>query len=385
MYKSIEEINYNIKKNKAVILTASEFKALAEITPPDTLAKKVDVVTTATFGPMCSSGVFLNLGHSDPPMRYEKLTLNDVSAYGGIAAADAYLGATEESNKNPEYGGAHVIEDLLSGKKVRVKASSKGTHCYPRKEIDTFFTLDSINEAIMFNPRNAYQNYAAATNSSDDLLFTYMGTLLPKNGNITFSTSGELSPLLNDPELQSIGIGTKIFLGGAEGFVAFNGTQHYTEKPKNEHNIPLGPSATIAVLGNLKEMSTDYIKAAYYEQYGTSLFVGIGIPIPVTSPDVAKTLSIRNKDIQTTLLDYGKQGRPSVGVYNYDELFSGKISFNGKTINASPLSSLKKAKEICEILKNRILEGKFEITNAVAKLPQNSVSHKLKIYENQSV
>jgi L-aspartate semialdehyde sulfurtransferase len=385
MYKSIEEINYKIKKNKAVILTASEFKSLSETTSPEKLAEKVDVVTTATFGPMCSSGVFLNLGHSDPPMRYEKLTLNNVSAYGGIAAADAYLGATEESADNPEYGGAHVIEDLLLGKKIRIKASSKGTHCYPRKEIDTLISLDSINEAIMFNPRNAYQNYAAATNSSEELLFTYMGTLLPKNRNITFSTSGELSPLLNDPELQTIGIGTKIFIGGAEGFVACNGTQHYTEKPKNEHNIPLLPAATIAVLGNLKDMTPEFIKAAYYEKYGTSLFVGIGIPIPVTSPDVAKRLSIRNKEIQTTLLDYGKQGRPAVGVYNYVELFSGKISFNGKTINAAPLSSLKKAIEICNILKIRILEGKFEITNAVAKLPQNSVSHKLNTYENDSI
>ncbi len=385
MYKTFDEINYKIKKNKAVILTASEFKSLSEDNSPEKLVKKVDVVTTATFGPMCSSGVFLNLGHSEPPMRYEKLTLNNVSAYGGVAAADAYIGATEESHDNPEYGGAHVIEDLLLGKNIRIKATSKGTHCYPRREIDTYFSLESINEAIMFNPRNAYQNYAAATNSSDELLFTYMGTLLPKTGNITFSTSGELSPLLNDPELQTIGIGTKIFLGGADGFIACNGTQHFTDKAKNEHNIPLGPSATIAVLGNLKEMSPEFIKAAYYEKYGTSLFVGIGIPIPVINPDIAKKLSIKNKDIQTTLLDYGKPGRPPAGVYNYEELFSGKVKYNGKLVNTAPLSSLKKAIEICNILKIRIIEGKFELTNAVAKLPKNNVSHKLKVYETQSI
>ena len=385
MIKSIEEINDKIKRNKAVILTASEFKSLAESNSPEALAEKVDVVTTATFGPMCSSGVFLNIGHSEPPMRYEKLTLNNVNAYGGIAAADAYLGVTEESSDNPEYGGAHVIEDLLSGKKINVKASSKGTHCYPRKEIDTDFTLDSINEAIMFNPRNAYQNYAAATNSSNELLFTYMGTLLPKNGNITFSTSGELSPLLNDPGLKAIGIGTKIFLGGAEGFIAYNGTQHFTDKPKNDSNIPLGPSATLALIGNLKEMSPEFIKAAYYEKYGTSLFVGIGIPIPVTSPEIAQRLSVRNKDIETTLLDYGQAGRPDVGIFNYEELFAGKVKLNGKVINAAPLSSIKKAIEICEILKNRIRDGKFEITNAVSKLPQNNVSHKLKVHENQSI
>ena len=36
----------------------------------------------------------------------------------------------------------------------------------------------------MCNPRNAYQRYNAATNTTDRLLHTYMGTLLPNTGNI---------------------------------------------------------------------------------------------------------------------------------------------------------------------------------------------------------
>lgn len=37
----------------------------------------------------------------------------------------------------------------------------------------------------------------------------------------------------------------------------------------------------MAAIGNLREMSTDYLRAAYYEKYGVSLFVGVGIPIPL--------------------------------------------------------------------------------------------------------
>ncbi|MCK7460698.1 MAG: homocysteine biosynthesis protein [Sphingobacterium sp.] len=134
-------------------------------------AKEVDVVTTGTFGAMCSSGAFLNFGHSEPPIRMQKVTLNDVPAYGGLAAVDAYIGATElKLDDHKEYGGAHVIEELVSGKPVRLKATSDGTDCYPRKDIDTYVSLNTVNQAYLFNPRNAYQNYAAGTNSSERTL-----------------------------------------------------------------------------------------------------------------------------------------------------------------------------------------------------------------------
>ena len=91
--KSYEEINAKIKKGKAVILTAEEVSTMSRDLSPKQILRKVDIVTTATFGTMCSSGAFLNVGHTNPPMRMEKLTLNGVSAYGGIAAVDAYIGA----------------------------------------------------------------------------------------------------------------------------------------------------------------------------------------------------------------------------------------------------------------------------------------------------
>lgn len=370
--KSYDEINEKIAKGEAVILTAEEVSKMAEELSPEEIAKKVDVVTTATFGPMCSSGAFINFGHTSPGIRMESLTLNDVPVYGGVAAVDAYIGATSVHPTNENYGGAHIIEELVQGKEIKLKAWGKGTDCYPRKEIETVITKDSVNEIFLFNPRNAYQNYAVAINSDKHTKYTYMGVLLPEFGNATYSTSGELSPLLNDPEMRTIGIGTRIFLCGAQGFVAWNGTQFNTSKMKNDKGIPLSNAATLAVIGDLKQMSPEFIKAAVYEKYGVSIFIGIGIPIPVLDEDIARFVSIKNREIQTTIFDYGEASRPPLGSVNYEQLHSGEITVRGKKVKTAPLSSLSKARKIADILKNQIKGKEFFLTEPVQLFPKNT-------------
>ena len=281
MKKSYEEINEKIRQGKAVVLTAEEVSQLARTLSPAEIVRRVDVVTTGTLGAMCSSGAFLNFGHATPPIRMERIELNGVPVSGGLAAVDTFVGATDCDPARPAYGGAHVIEELVAGRSVTLEAWGKGTDDYPRRHIRSHVTLDDINEAILYNPRNCYQNYNAATNSSERMLHTYMGTLLPKLRNVSYSTAGELSPLLNDPTCRTIGMGTRIFLCGARGYVSWQGTQFNTSKPVNEHGIPIGGARTVAAIGNLREMSTDYLRAAYYEKYGVSLFVGVGIPIPL--------------------------------------------------------------------------------------------------------
>ncbi len=377
--RSIEEINSKIRSGKAVVLTAEQVSAMGKEMTPAEVMSRVDVVTTATFGPMCSSGVFMNFGHSDPPMRMEKITLNNVPAYGGIAAVDCYLGATETAMPHDQYGGAHVIEELIAGKDVLLQAQGKGTDCYPRTEIKTLINKNSINEFIMFNPRNAYQNYNVAVNSTSKLKFTYMGTLLPAFGNANFSTSGELSPLLNDPEMRTIGIGTRIFMGGTTGYVAWHGTQFNTGKPLNENGIPVGNAATLALIGDAKQMSTKYIKAAYFERYGVTMFVGIGIPIPVLDEDMAHRVSIRNSQIETNIIDYGSGKFEVLGRTNYKALFSGEIKLNGKKIRTAPLSSVKVAREIAALLKKEVTDGRFLLTEPVELFRKTTGLNKLEI------
>uniref|UniRef100_UPI003FEFA3BA homocysteine biosynthesis protein n=1 Tax=Butyricimonas faecalis TaxID=2093856 RepID=UPI003FEFA3BA len=380
MAKTYAEINDKIKKGTAVVLTAEEVSELAKTLSPKEIAEKVDVVTTATFGAMCSSGAFLNFGHTTPPIRMEKIELNGVRVSGGLAAVDTYVGATDCNPENPSYGGAHIIEDLVAGKEITLEAWGKGTDCYPRKHIKTVITKDTINEAILYNPRNAYQNYNVATNSTDKIKYTYMGTLLPKLRNASYSTAGELSPLLNDPECRTIGLGTRIFLCGTEGYVTWNGTQFHSTKETNEYGIPTSNARTIAVIGDLKNMSTEFLRGVYYEKYGVSMFVGIGIPIPILDEDLARRVSIRNEQIETTVVDYGN-GNKILGKTNYAALQSGEIEVNGHKIKTAPVASLSKARQIAKILKSWIQKGDFLLTEPVRPMPTGTSLKKLQKIE----
>lgn len=381
MAKTYAEINDKIKKGTAVVLTAEEVAELAKTLSPKEIAEKVDVVTTATFGAMCSSGAFLNFGHANPPIRMEKIELNGIRVSGGLAAVDTYVGATDCNPENPSYGGAHIIEDLIAGKEITLEAWGKGTDCYPRKHIKTVITKDTINEAILYNPRNAYQNYNVATNSTDKIKYTYMGTLLPKLRNASYSTAGELSPLLNDPECRTIGLGTRIFLCGTEGYVTWNGTQFHSTKETNEHGISTSNARTIAVIGDLKNMSTEFLRGVYYEKYGVSMFVGIGIPIPILDEDLARRVSIRNEQIETTVVDYG-DGNKILGKTNYAALQSGEIEVNGHKIKTAPVASLSKARQIAEILKSWIQKGDFLLTEPVRPMPTGTSLKGLQEIEN---
>jgi L-aspartate semialdehyde sulfurtransferase len=381
MAKSYEEINAKIAKGEAVILTAEEVSRMAAQATPAEIAEKVDVVTTATFGAMCSSGCFINFGHSSPPIRMESISLGGVPLFGGVAAVDAYIGATETSPDDPAYGGAHLIEALVRGEELLLKARGKGTDCYPRRSIETWISKKTVNEITMVNPRNAYQNYAAATNSTERVIHTYMGSLLPRCGNVNYSTAGELSPLLNDPYLRTIGVGTRVFLAGAQGFVSWRGTQFNTTKPRNELGVPESNAATLMLSADVKEMSTDYLRAAYFEKYGVTLYLGIGLPIPVLDEDMARAVSVRNRDIPVLVCDYGVEGHPAIARSNYEALRSGRVTIEGKSVRTAPLSSLAKAREIALLLKERVASGAFPLAAPVQSLPEHSSVASLAIRE----
>ena len=382
MAKSYAEINEKIRKGTAVVLTAEEVAELSRSVSPREIAKKVDVVTTGTFGAMCSSGAFINFGHAEPPIRMEKIELNGVRVSGGLAAVDTYVGATDCNPDRPAYGGAHIIEDLINGKDITLEAWGKGTDCYPRKHIKTIINKESVNEAILYNPRNAYQNYNVATNTTDQVKYTYMGTLLPRMRNASYSTAGELSPLLNDPECRTIGLGTRIFLCGTEGYVTWNGTQFHSTREVNAHVIPTSNARTIAVIGDLKNMSTEYLRAAYYEKYGVSMFVGIGIPIPVLDEDMARRVSIRNEQIETTVADYGN-GNQVLGKTNYAALQSGEIEIGGRKVRTAPVASLAQARKIAGTLKSWIQKGEFLLTEPVRPMPTGTSLKSLQEIKNE--
>ncbi len=380
--RSIKEINERIKKGDVVVVTAEEMVEIVKKHGAKRAAREVDVVTTGTFSPMCSSGAFINFGHSKPPIKAHRVWLNNVPAYAGLAAVDIYIGATEPAEDDPlnkihpgqfRYGGGHVIQDLVSGKKVELRAIAYGTDCYPKKELKKKISLKDIPDATMVNPRNSYQSYNCAINLSKKTKYTYMGVLKPNGTNINYATAGQLSPLFNDPYLMTIGIGTRIFLGGAKGYVIGPGTQYRYNVQRTEKGIPMEPGATLMVMGNLKEMSPKWIAGVSILGYGCSLAVGIGIPIPVINEDMARFTGISDEDILMRIVDYGndypKGEVKTLGMVSYAELRSGTVRFRGQDVQAVPVSSCKKAREIAEILKDQIKKGEFLLTEPVSPFP----------------
>jgi uncharacterized protein (DUF39 family) len=340
-------------------------KDLVESSGVKAAFNEVDVVTTGTQGAMCSSGALINVGHADPPIKIEKAWINDVPILHPGAAVDLYIGATIASEtRGFEYGGSHVIEDLIAGKEVDFRATAYGTDCYPRTRVEAKLTKDDLNQFILLNFRNGYQRYSCATNGRDETIYTYMGKLLPRYRNANYSGAGEVSPLNNDPDYETIGLGSRIFLGGAPGYVLGEGTQHN----------PKGKLGTIMVKGDAKQMSPEYIRGATFTKYGPSLYVGLGIPIPILNIGIVEKVAIRDRDISTGIVDYGvpSRSRPTLRETNYEELKSGKVEINGRSVKVTSLSSLKQAHKISNELKRWIDEGRFTLTKPIERLPTDT-------------
>jgi L-aspartate semialdehyde sulfurtransferase len=384
MPKTIAEINEKIRKGQAVVVTAEEVIGIVEKKGLEKASREVDVVTTATFGPMCSSGAYLNVGHSKPRIKLGGGTvyLNDVPAYTGFAAVDIFLGATAMPDNDPKnrvhpgdfnYGGGHVIEELVAGKDIRFIATAYGTDCYPRKKIETLINIKGINEAVLFDIRNAYQNYNVAVNLSDRTIYTYMGVLKPNLGNANYCSAGQLSPLLNDPYYKTIGIGTRIFLGGGVGYVAWNGTQHNPNVLRGDNGVPKRGAGTLAVIGDLKQMKPEWLRGVSFLGYGCTLVVGIGVPIPILSEEILRYTAVRDEEILAPIVDYSDaypQRKPDIlGEVSYAQLKSGKIVVQQKEVPTASLSSYPKAVEIAQTLKEWISKGRFLLTEPVAPLP----------------
>lgn len=389
MLRTIEQINAKIKAGKVVVATAEEVVDLVKQKGVKKAAKEVDVVTTGTFGPMCSSGAYFNIKQSTPKIKLGggRVTLNNVPAYAGWAAADIMIGANALPDDDPrnavypglfKYGGAHVIEDLIAGKKVRLEAKAYGTDCYPRKEYSAELGLEDFNNAVIFNPRNCYQLYNVAVNLSDRTIYTYMGVLKPRLGNANYSTTGALSPLLKDPELRTIGIGTRVYMGGGIGYVALAGTQHVAQPERDENGLPQAPSATLALIADMRGMDTRYVRAASVTGYTSTLSLGIGIPIPIVDEKTMQQAALADEDITYPIVEYSESyplGRPgNLGRVSMAQLMTGEIDVDGKKVPTGGMASRAKGRALAQELKQLISEGGFMLTQATAALPGSKLA-----------
>lgn len=382
MERTIAEINAKIRSGHVRVWTLAELKTRLETLSVAEAAQQVDVITTGTFEPMESSGAMINLGPTDPPLKLRQCWLDGIPAYSGIGAVDLYLGAAQSVDLNPEggeaetireRGGGHVIADLIAGKAIPLRAVGYVTDCYPRASLETMISKDTINQFYLYNPRNLYQNFIVGVNGGDRPLYTYLGPLQPQLGNAVYASSGALSPLLNDPHLRLVGIGTRIFLGGGIGYVAWEGTQHFPLQKRLGNDTPIGPAATLALIGDAKQMDPFWVRGCYFKNYGASLMLGVGIPLPVLDEAVIARCAIRDEEVVAPIIDFSipRRVRPTFGVVNYAQLKSGKIKIEGKTVRTAPLSSLYFGQLVAERLKEWIVQGTFTLAEPVAPLPSD--------------
>lgn len=384
--RTIAEINDKISRGQVVAWTVEEVKARVSDLGVRSVAKQVDVVTTGTFEPMESTGAIINLGHTDPPIKIRQCWLDGIPAYAAFGAVDLYLGATatadynlQESDPNlregisGEKGGGHVIEDLIAGKPVQLRAIGQKTDCYPRAIWENTITKDNINQFYLFNPRNLYQNFIVGVNGGDRTLYTYLGALQPRLGNAVYSNPGAISPLLNDPDLSSVGIGSKIFLGGGIGYIAWEGTQHFPLQKRLPNRTPIGPAATVALIGDAKQMNAHWVRGCHFRNYGPSIMLGVGLALPVTTEKVITDCSVDDQNIVAPVIDFSipRRVRPTFGLVSYEQLQKGHVTIDSKSVRVAPLASKYRSLKVAQELKQWIETGKFTLTEPVAALPSD--------------
>jgi uncharacterized protein (DUF39 family) len=347
---------------------------------------------------MCSSGCVLNFGHSTPKIRMTEAWIDDVPAYAGLAAVDLFLGATQLRYNDPAnlnypgafaFGGGHVIENLVAGKRMQLFALSYGTDEYPRRELRTWFDIHDLNQAIMVNPRNCYQNYNVAVNCSDRRIHTYLGQLEPGMKNLTYCSAGQLSPLLNDPLYETIGIGTAVWLAGARGHVYAEGTQHCPTCLRGDNDVPREGAGTLALTADMKQMRPEFVRGVSLVGYGVSLALGVAVPIPILNPAILARTTVRDRDILAPVVDYShdypeKTGRVLCEI-DYETLRSAdEVVILDRKVAVSSLSSYAKALEAAELLKDEIRRGDFLLAEPMAPLPREQGMKSLTIREETS-
>ncbi|MEL6912099.1 MAG: homocysteine biosynthesis protein [Cyanobacteria bacterium J06598_4] len=382
--RTIATINEKIARGQAVVWTVAEVKAKIDQLGITQIFEQIDVITTGTFEPMESSGAIINLGHTDPPIKIRQCWLDGIPAYAAFGAVDLYLGATATADYNlqdsdpnlregSEKGGGHVIEDLIAGRAVQLKAIGQKTDCYPRATWENAITKDNINQFYLFNPRNLYQNFIVGVNGGDRTLYTYLGALQPRLGNAVYSNPGAISPLLNDPDLTSVGIGSKIFLGGGIGYIAWEGTQHFPLQKRLPNRTPIGPAATVALVGDAKQMSADWVRGCYFKNYGPSIMLGVGVALPVTSEKVVQNCAVLDRDIVAPVIDFSipRRVRPTFGLVSYEQLQKGHVTIDGQSVRVAPLASKYRSLQVAQEIKAWIQAGEFTLTEPVAPLPSD--------------
>lgn len=292
--RTIPEIQAKIDAGEAVVLTAEEIGAKVRAGEEIRL-EDIDVVTTATRGIMSGTYAVFSFKVSEPDsfVKASKVLLNGVPAVVGpcpnerLGVLDLIVLGTAHSETDPRYGGGHLFRDMVEGKSITVDVTTSGGDFF---SVET--RLSEMPFARLYATRHAFKNYRAFVNPGKEAIKTIFHAL-PFEGEfreLTFCGCGELNPIQNDPKLETIGIGTRVLINGAEGFVTGQGTRSAPDNPN------------LTGFADLRNMNPEYM-GGFVTSAGPEIINTWAVPIPVLSRKMLGNILQLDSQIPLKLVD----------------------------------------------------------------------------------
>lgn len=316
--RSIEEINAKITAGEVTVCTAYEFCNMVRAHDD---VNEVDVVTCGTKGIM--SGTYATLSfRATAPNVFETAQLawlNDVPAFVGpcpnerLGLLDLIVYGTAVSRSDTKYGGGHLFRDIVKGNDIDFEVlTTMG------QRIKGQTNLQDMQFARLSATRNVFKNYNAFVNPNDGCVKSIFSVTCLEGPfkEATFSGCGELNPLEKDPQLETIGVGTKALFNGAIGFVTGTGTRSSAQKPNLSGYAPL------------EGMDPRYV-GGFNTSAGPDVFCSWAIPIPILNTSLLESVSRTDDRIPLPIVDVN--GRAPLGHARYGDVWRreyGRIRFS---------------------------------------------------------
>lgn len=310
MARSIPEIIRRIEKDRAVVMTSQEVCDLVKSGSQSEL-KDVDVVTTATRAVMSGTYAVFSfpVAHPGSFVRAGRVWMNGIPAFVGpcpnekLGVLDIIVYGTAHNREKENYGGGHLFRDLVERKPAIVDVETDDGKTFQAEA-----NLDEMPHARLFGSRHAFKNYSAFVNPGLSPVSTifHAREFEPNCRGATFSGCGQINPVKNDPLLETIGVGTRILMNGAEGFVMGQGTRSCAERPN------------LAGFADMHLMQPEYM-GGFITSAGPECICSWAVPIPVTTNTILKEIARLDREIPLPVMDVNT--RCCIGQADYGQLW----------------------------------------------------------------
>ena len=320
MERSFSEIRAKVDRGEAVVLTAREVSEVLADGGRVSL-QEVDVVTCATRAVMSGTYAVLSFPAA-PPGSFRRaigVTLNGVPGIVGpcpnerLGIVDLIVFGTAASREEPRYGGGHLLRDLVEGEEVRVEVE---TDTGSALEVD--LKLADMPTARLFGTRHSFKNYSAFVNPGEERVATifHATTFDPCWNGASVSGCGRMNPLENDPLLETIGVGTRVLINGAEGFVLGRGTRSSPDRP------------SLSGYADMHGMDPEYM-GGFGTSAGPECISSWAVPIPVLREGILERMAGLEGSIPLPVVDVAS--RQELGRATYADVWEGvdlEVSFD---------------------------------------------------------